>query len=273
VHVHDVAVTGVAPSRTVVGQGYSDKVNVTVVNYGTYTETFNVAVYANTTTIASQNVTLLSGDSATITVAWNTAGFAYGNYILSANIALAPGETNYWTGPFIDGTVKVTIPSDVAITSATSSKTVVGQGYSDEVNVTVVNYGTNTETFNVTVYANTTAIATQTVILVSGAFTTITLTWNTAGFAYGNYIISASVTLAKGETNTWVGPFTYGTVKVTIPGDINGDGVVNIFDLGIITGNWQQTVPPAPANADILGVGIINLLDLGMVTGHWMMQI
>jgi hypothetical protein len=253
-----------------VGQGSSDKVNVTVVNYGTYTETFNIAVYSNTTIIASQNVTLQSGNSATITVTWNTAGFAYGNYVLSANVELAPGETNYWTGPFIDGTVKVTIPSDVAITNATSSKTVVGRGYSDAINVTVANLGAYTETFNITIYANTTAIATQTVILASGTSTTITLTWSTTGFAYGNYNINAKVTLAKGETNTWTGPFTYGTVIVTIPGDINGDGVVNAKDLGILAANWLKMVPLENPNADIGGYGIINAKDLGILAANWL---
>ena len=40
--VHDVAVTNVAPSKTVVGQGFSATINVTVANQGDYTETFNV---------------------------------------------------------------------------------------------------------------------------------------------------------------------------------------------------------------------------------------
>jgi hypothetical protein len=146
------------------------------------------------------------------------------------------------------------------------------QGYSSAINVTVTNQGSHAETFNVTAYANATAIATQTVTLASGAFTTITFTWNTAGFAYGNYTISASL-MAPDETNSWtIRLYTYGTVKVTIPGDINGDGYVNLKDLGLITSHWLQTVPPCPANIDILNVGIINLRDLGAVTSHWHMH-
>jgi hypothetical protein len=145
----------------------------------------------------------------------------------------------------------------------------VGQGYSTSINVTVENQGNYTETFNATAYANTKAVKTNAVTLASGNSTTITFTWNTTGFAYDNYTISALVTLALGETNNGTSQLTYGTIIVTVPGDINGDGIVNLKDLGLITGHWKQTVPPAPANADIMNVGVINLKDLGVVTGHW----
>jgi acyl dehydratase len=269
---HDVAITSVAPLKTVVGEGFSDKLNVTVANYGSYTETFEVMVYANTTIIASQNVTLTSGSSATITFTWNTAGFAYGSYTISASVTLASGETNQWTGPFTDGTITVTVPSDVAITNVTPYQTVIGQGFNDSVSVAVANYGSYTETFRVMVYANTTIIASQNVTLTSGSSATITFTWNTTGFAYGSYTISASVTLASGETNQWTGPFTDSTVKVTIPGDIFGYGVVNSKDVAIIAAYWLQTAPPAPANADILGNGFINSQDIAVIAANWLMQ-
>ena len=158
----------------------------------------------------------------------------------------------------------------VAVTSVVSSKTVVGQDYVSEVNVTVANTGSYAEPVNLTIYANTTAIAKQTVTLANGASTTITLTWNTTGFAYGNYTIGASVTLAPGETNGWTSPFTYGTVKVTVPGDVNGDGVVNILDVSVIAAYWLQTVPPAPSNADVNCDGVINILDVSVCAAHWL---
>jgi hypothetical protein len=136
-------------------------------------------------------------------------------------------KQNYWMGdgriyivddPEKDYTILFRPPHDIAVTNVSPSKTVVGQGFSNSINVTVTNQGSYTETFKVTVFANATSIASQTVTLTSGNSTAITVTWNTAGFAYGSYTISASVTLATGETNSWTGPFTYGTVKVTIPG-------------------------------------------------------
>jgi hypothetical protein len=92
--VHDVAVTNVISSKTVVGQSLSASISVTAANHGGYTETFKVTLYANLTSIASQNVTLTSGNSTAITFLWNTAGFAKGNYILSAYAWPIPGEIN-----------------------------------------------------------------------------------------------------------------------------------------------------------------------------------
>jgi outer membrane protein assembly factor BamB len=109
--VHSVSCIHVVPSYTVVFRGSRGSINVTVANQGSYTETFTVTVYANTTAIATQTVTLTIGASTTIAFTWNTTGFAYGNYAISANVALAPSETNNWTGPFTDGTVTVSGPA------------------------------------------------------------------------------------------------------------------------------------------------------------------
>ena len=191
--------------------------------------------------------------------AWNFTPASAGYYQVYLNVTDSAGVTA------ISNIASVTVKTAVFDVA----KTIVGQGYS--LNVTfMASVGSYTGTFNVTLYANTTAIATQTATLASGNFIAITFTWNTAGFAYGSYTVSANVTLVTGETNIWIGQFTYGTIKVTIPGDINGDGKVNLQDLTLITGNWLQKVPPAPANADILNVGVINLRDLTVVTGHWL---
>jgi hypothetical protein len=201
-------------------------------------------------------------------------GTFYGNQTI-----IQSGNYTYIYFTYTQGTKTIQIRSPyvlvlhkMAITSVAPSKTIVGHGYGLNASVIVTNQGDYTETCNVTLYGNATAIATQLVTLASGTSTIINFTWSTAGFALGHYTISANITLALGETNSWTGPLTYGTVKVTIPGDINGDGKVNLEDLSIITGNWLRTVPPVPANADILNVGIINLRNLSVVTGHWLMH-
>jgi outer membrane protein assembly factor BamB len=130
---------------------------------------------------------------------------------------------------------------DVAVTNVVFSKTIVGKGYTDDFNITEANYGGYTETFAVTIYENGTAMGGSKAILTSGSSAHLTGIWFTAIYPYGDYIISVNVTLASGETNSWTGPFTYGTVKVTIPGDINGDGVVNAKDLGILATYWLQS--------------------------------
>jgi len=109
----DVAVTHVTVSRTVIGRGYSMNVSVTVANQGEYTETFNVTLYANTTFVTSATITLLAGNSMTIIFTWNTAGFAYGKYKVSAVADTLPGEADVSDNTLADGLVAVTILGDV----------------------------------------------------------------------------------------------------------------------------------------------------------------
>ena len=50
------------------------------------------------------------------------------------------------------------------------------------------------------------------------------------------------------------------------PGDVNGDGVVNLEDLLLVLGAWG----PCPAcPEDINGDGVVNVLDLLIVLGNW----
>jgi len=152
---------------------------------------------------------------------------------------------------------------DIAVTNVTPSKTVVGRGYSLNINVTAANQGDYTETFNVTVYANTTSVTSQTVTLSSGNSTTITLMWDTTGWAKGNYTISAVADTVPGETDTTDNTIINGWVLVTVPGDVNGDGECNILDIKrvkLALSGW--IVEP---NADLDNNGEINILDLKKV--------
>jgi parallel beta-helix repeat protein len=93
--VHDVGTTALdLLNRNVTCRGYNMTVTVTVTDLGDFTETLNVTVYANATYIASQNVTLSSRNSTSITFTCNSIGLAYGNYTLSVYAWPVPGETN-----------------------------------------------------------------------------------------------------------------------------------------------------------------------------------
>ncbi len=110
---HDIAVKDVVPNKTVVGKKYTTKINVTIQNQGDYEETFIVTLYANTTSINLENISLISKHSTTITFIWNTTGFAKGNYILRAYASPVTNETDTSDNELIDGLVFVTIPGDV----------------------------------------------------------------------------------------------------------------------------------------------------------------
>jgi parallel beta-helix repeat protein len=106
--VHQISIQDVMSSKTVVGQGYNCSTSIAVFNHGNFTETFNVTFYANTTSIATQTITLTSGNSTTITFTWNTTGFAKGKYTISAYAWPVPGETDTEDNTLPDGYVVVT---------------------------------------------------------------------------------------------------------------------------------------------------------------------
>jgi len=158
------------------------------------------------------------------------------------------------------------LPHDVATTNVTPSKTIVGQGLTAKINVGVLNEGNFTETFNVTVYANTTSIASQNVTLTSGNSTILTFTWNTTGFAYA-YTMSANATILPGEIDIADNTRTNGIVKVSCVGDLNGDYVTDGQDYQLV----KKAVPSSPGspkwnpNADLNDDGVVDGQDFQTV--------
>jgi hypothetical protein len=168
-----------------------------------------------------------------------------------------------------DGLVEVA-GRDVAVTSIVPSKTIVGQGYTMNINVTVQNQGNYTETFNVTTYANTTILETREITLESAVSTTLTFTWNTSGFVKGNYTLTAYAWPVQGEEDTSNNLMT-GTVTLTIPGDINGDGNVNLQDLVLLANAYGSSIGTVKwnANADINGNLTVDLSDLVILAKNY----
>ena len=104
---------------------------------------------------------------------------------------------------------------DIGITDVTVSETIVGQGCNITITVKTLNYGVAEETFNLTVYAGISAIQNITNIALPSRNSTITtFTWNTTGFAKGNYTVSAVVDSIPGETDTNDNVFINGWVFV-----------------------------------------------------------
>jgi outer membrane protein assembly factor BamB len=92
---HDVAVDYVVPSKTRIPRGYPLTVNVSVANYGSFPEIFNVTVYANSDAVGSvTGVNLTRGNRTVVTVAWNGTGFGYGDYLLWAVAEPVVGESD-----------------------------------------------------------------------------------------------------------------------------------------------------------------------------------
>jgi nitroreductase len=161
---------------------------------------------------------------------------------------------------------------DVATVRMTLSKTVVEQGYLVNITATVQNQGDFTEAFNVTLYANTTAIRKFTGIsLTSGNFTTLTFTWNSTGFAKGKYTISGYATPVPNETDTSDNTRVAGTVTVTIRGDVDGDFDVDIYDVVKITSIYGFRLGDLGfnSNSDLDDDNVITIYDVVRCTAHY----
>jgi len=105
---------------------------------------------------------------------------------------------------------------DVAVTDVTVSSTTVLVNESVTVTVATENQGEFSETFDVSVYYDSTLIGTQTdVTLSAGDNTTLTFTWDTTGVAGGTYTIKAEASVVSGEIDTGDNRFINGKVTVT----------------------------------------------------------
>jgi hypothetical protein len=223
------------------------------------------------------NGTLVSGATSD---SWTFTPTTLGNYVVQLNVT--DSLANIAESNIANVTVNAGV-HDVAITNVETSKhgcvpmPTVGQNHIAAVNVTVANVGTfDEDAVTVTVYATQSmppsiVIGSTTVSLDVGQSITLTFTWNTTGFAYGYYTISATVDPVAGETNTGDNTFTDDTVLVTIPGDINGDGIIDIYDAILLANAFNSTPGKVNwnPNADINGDNIVDIYDAIMLANHY----
>jgi hypothetical protein len=379
---YDVAITNITSPKTVVGQGYPIDINVTVENYGNFTETFNVTLYADSEQPINETglVGYWNFDEGTGTVACDNSGNNnHGTLVnepqwvegkigkalsfdgLDDYIGITPSTSlnNLDTNFTIEAWIKVPtdkistgyivnlrqndndphiefyvnhpsagqlgahfLPSDSRLAwsigindGAWHHVVVTGDNgvsrlYTDGVvygstgscsgisgNWDSVSIGRSQggEWFNGTIdevkiynralsadevwaeYTRTGATGarflrgTQTVTLESGASTTITFTWNTAGYAKGNYTISAYAWPVLGETDTEDNTLTDGIVTVTIPGDVDGDFWVFLYDAVKLLSRYgaKRGDPKYDPVYDIDEDGRIFLYDAVILLAHY----
>jgi PKD repeat protein len=159
---------------------------------------------------------------------------------------------------------------DIAIVDVTPSTNQTYVGRTISINVTILNEGEVTETFDVILYYNITAgdiIGTQIVIdMLPGEYRTLSFLWDTTGVkpCY-NCTITAYAIPVLGETdiadNIRSSPFS---VKVKLLGDINGDGIVDIDDIvpaALAFGSYPDH-PRWNPNSDLNNDNIIDIDDI-----------
>jgi hypothetical protein len=161
------------------------------------------------------------------------------------------------------------LPSEITVTNVVNSKTIIGRGCSESVDVTLDFQNTNSNA-NITVYANSSEIHSELIALTTAGLT-LSFEWNTSGFAYGNYTLEAHAELVQGGNNISNNGFTCPVpVHIGVPGDVSSstfgtyDTVVNMRDIAYLIRffNAKPGSPSWSSNADVNGDGVVNLKDI-----------
>lgn len=253
------------------------------------TDGANNLIYNNNFVATSQITVLTAGGNY-----WNTSYPTGGNY-WSDYQSKYPGaveidNSGIWNTPYvidsnnIDGypLMNPWAPApghDIAVTTVVTSKTVVGQGYTASFSIGLCNKGQFSETFSLAAYANTTVIFAPIVNdLGSASQATLIFQWGTIGFVIGNYTISVWAWPVPSETGISDNNFILGVIKVSIPGDVNGDFKVQLADLVFLANAYgtRANIDPQGTglhqwnpNADIDNNGAVNLADLVILAIHY----
>ena len=161
---------------------------------------------------------------------------------------------------------------DIGILAVVTSRTIVWEGLTVNVNITIGNYGSTTEIFSVTVHANTTVIHTfADVTLTKGSLTTLAFTWDTIGHAKGTYFTSVHALPVPEETEVTDNSLEGGLVVIAMPYDLNGDGKVDlkeIFQVAKAYGSCPGR-PNWDPNADVDNDLKVDLKDYYTICKHY----
>jgi hypothetical protein len=159
----------------------------------------------------------------------------------------------------IFGVTGIPPSSGVVIHHSTLSRTIVGKGYTLTIDFTVQNQLDFTQSsVEITLCSNSTVLRTYTVTLEPGAEASLSFTWETGDWAKGEYAVSAS-----GIIISWA--------LVTIPGDVDGNHHVNIFDIVHMASVYgvRKPDPKYDSVCDIDGDGDIDIFDIVVAAGKY----
>jgi parallel beta-helix repeat protein len=162
---------------------------------------------------------------------------------------------------------------DVALGGIALPSNEVYQGWICPVNVTVSDGGGYVENVSVTAYCSGSAIGTLTAYnLTVGSSVTLTLSWNTSSLQpCHTYNVKADVGAVPGETHVEDNVYEFGSVKVKMVGDVNGDGKVNILDIAAIATGFGFKLGGSRyrLNYDMNLDYVINIVDLSMAAKNF----
>jgi len=163
---------------------------------------------------------------------------------------------------------------DIAITYVETSTNATYPGRIVNVTVVAANLGDIAETFNVTAYYGENEIGTQTVFdLPPKTNITLIFQWNTTGLQpCNNYTIKAEASPVPYELDLENNIYIDGFVKIKMIGDVNGDGIVDIYDVTLAAASYGSTEgdPNWNPDADVAPLwGVIDIYDLVTIASKY----
>ncbi|KKK95265.1 hypothetical protein LCGC14_2674570, partial [marine sediment metagenome] len=92
-----------------------------------------------------------------------------------------------------------------------------------------------------------------------------TYSWDTKTVSNGSHTLQARAYDAAGNIGTSTTVTVTVTNQTSKPGDINGDGKVDIFDASILASRWGTADP----DADLNGNGVVDIFDASILASNW----
>jgi hypothetical protein len=89
------------------------------------------------------------------------------------------------------------------------------------------------------------------------------------GLEPGEYVFEIFRNVGATSTSVAVAWIIPETMPPTPVGDINGDGVVDGADLGLLLIDWGNCPAKGPCNGDLNGDGMVDGVDLGLMLQNW----
>jgi hypothetical protein len=122
---------------------------------------------------------------------------------------------------------------DIAVTNVTANHNKAYIGQIVTIQVFVMNKWYENETFNVSIYANSTLIQTLTVKdLIPYGRSRLTYDWNTSDLTPANYTLQVKADILPREIEISDNTYNYSKIEVVrLNVDFNNDGVANVLDL------------------------------------------
>jgi cytochrome c biogenesis protein CcdA len=249
---HDIAILDVTPASRSISKGEILPINITAMNKGKQSESFNISVSLNDTSVGTLPDEFLEPNTPrtfTFYLNTNTTEIQEGYYALSIYIPPVKNEINTYDNLYHAGIVEVKAPEanstsirDLAVVSVIPSKSRVTNQEQINITVTLKNLGTKTENFTLEMFLNESLFEeSDNIILDSDSYASKVYVLSTANLNTGDYLIKAYIKPVEGEFNSTNNEGSC-TINVSRASDNSLDFTVNV-SLAFIFGFFETFSP------------------------------